>query len=101
MATTAASNAEQNCPTNEDVYLEAIRMHAPQQAKAIVATVRLAQLACALTARQAVAHIPQSVKIWLRACDLETEEKAKKRVLRKGEPPHGPARPPTCTQRSR
>ena len=45
-------------------------MHPPQQGKAIVA--------------QAVAHIPQSVKIWLRACDLETEDKAKKRVLRKG-----------------
>ena len=55
---------------NEDVHLEAVRLHPPEQAKAIVA--------------QAVAHIPNSVKIWLRACELETEEKAKKRVLRKG-----------------
>lgn len=52
------------------MYLEAVRLHPPQQAKAILA--------------QAVAHIPQSVQIWLRACDLETEDKAKKRVLRKG-----------------
>jgi pre-mRNA-processing factor 6 len=29
--------------------------------------------------------LPQSVKIWLKASDLETDVKAKKRVLRKGE----------------
>jgi pre-mRNA-processing factor 6 len=52
------------------VHLEAVRLHPPEQAKAIVA--------------QAVAHIPNSVKIWLRACELETEDKSKKRVLRKG-----------------
>ena len=77
-------DGKQNCPTNEDVYLEAIRMHPPQQAKAIVATVRAFRCPIKCYAAQAVSHIPQSVKIWLRACDLETEEKAKKRVLRKG-----------------
>jgi hypothetical protein len=33
---------------------------------------------------KAVQHIPQSVKIWLKAAELETDVKAKKRVLRKG-----------------
>jgi len=36
---------------------------------------------------KAVQHLPQSVKIWLKAADLETDVKAKKRVLRKGKEP--------------
>ena len=32
----------------------------------------------------AVQHVGQSVKIWLAASDLESDVKAKKRVLRKG-----------------
>lgn len=35
----------------------------------------------------AVQELPQSVRIWMRAVELETEVKAKKRVLRKGELP--------------
>jgi len=35
----------------------------------------------------AVQHVPQSVKIWLKAASLEQETKAKKRVLRKGADP--------------
>jgi pre-mRNA-processing factor 6 len=31
----------------------------------------------------AVTHLPQSVNIWLDACELEQEVGAKKRVLRK------------------
>jgi len=57
------------CPTNEDVWLEAARLHTPKQAKAILA--------------KAVKHIPTSVKIWLRACDLEEDLDLKKAVLRK------------------
>lgn len=34
----------------------------------------------------AVQHVGQSVKIWLAAKDLEHDEKAKRRVLRKGPP---------------
>jgi len=34
---------------------------------------------------KAVQNLPQSVKIWLKAADLEADVKAKKRVLRKGE----------------
>ena len=32
---------------------------------------------------QAVAEIPHAVKIWIKAAELETETKAKKRVFRK------------------
>ena len=34
---------------------------------------------------QAIRHIPQSVKIWVKAVELESENAAKKKVLRKGE----------------
>ena len=33
---------------------------------------------------QAVRHLPGSVRIWIKAADLETELKAKKKVFRKG-----------------
>ena len=36
---------------------------------------------------QAVRQIPQSVRLWSKAADLETEMKAKKRVFRKGKDP--------------
>lgn len=35
---------------------------------------------------QAVRHLPQSVRIYIRAAELETDIRAKKRVLRKGKP---------------
>ncbi|KAF8340470.1 PRP1 splicing factor, N-terminal-domain-containing protein [Cantharellus anzutake] len=57
------------CPTNEDIWLEAARLHNTDDAKVILAS--------------AVLHVPQSVKVWLTAANLETESKAKKRVLRK------------------
>ncbi|KAG8948971.1 hypothetical protein FRC04_009172 [Tulasnella sp. 424] len=59
----------ENCPTNEDVWLEAARLHTNEDAKVILAN--------------AVQHVPQSVKVWLTAAELEHELKAKKRVLRK------------------
>jgi pre-mRNA-processing factor 6 len=59
----------QNCPKSEDVWLEAARLNTPENAKGILA--------------QAVREIPQSVKIWTRAADLEQDRKSKQRVLRK------------------
>ncbi|GKY93659.1 hypothetical protein MPSEU_000333300 [Mayamaea pseudoterrestris] len=61
----------QVCPDNEDVWLEAARLH-PQGnvAKSILAT--------------AVRRIPASVKLFLRAVDMEQTDAAKKAVLRKG-----------------
>lgn len=56
------------CPESEDVWLEAARLHTPEQAKVILA--------------RAVKHVPKSVKIWLQAAALETDT-AQKKVLRK------------------
>jgi len=55
---------------SEDVWLEAARLQPGDTAKAVVA--------------QAVRHLPQSVRIYIRAAELETDIRAKKRVLRKG-----------------
>ncbi|KAF3860582.1 hypothetical protein F7725_000837 [Dissostichus mawsoni] len=57
------------CPKSEDVWLEAARLQPGDTAKAVVA--------------QAVRHLPQSVRIYIRAAELETDMRAKKRVLRK------------------
>ena len=65
-------------PQSEDVWLEAARLQPGDTAKAVVA--------------QAVRHLPQSVRIYIRAAELETDIRAKKRVLRKGEPPLGSRR---------
>jgi pre-mRNA-processing factor 6 len=59
----------ETCPDSEDVWLEAARLHPPEVGKSILAT--------------AVRRIPTSVKIFLRAADLETNDTAKKAVLRK------------------
>jgi pre-mRNA-processing factor 6 len=58
-----------NCPDNEDVWLEAARLHSGVNAKAILA--------------KAVRHIPFSVKIWSKAASLESDVEKKRAVLRK------------------
>lgn len=57
------------CPDSEDVWLEAARLHTPDNAKIILAN--------------AVKHLPTSVKIWLQAAELEQAEAQKKVVLRR------------------
>lgn len=57
------------CPTAEDVWLEAARLQPPDTAKGVVA--------------QAVRQLPNSVRLWMKAADLEVELKAKRRVFRK------------------
>lgn len=59
---------EQN-PKSEDMWLEAARLQPPDTAKAVIA--------------QAVRQIPTSVRIWIKAADLEVETKGKRRVYRK------------------
>ncbi|EPB79056.1 tetratricopeptide repeat protein [Ancylostoma ceylanicum] len=54
---------------SEDIWLEAVRLHPPETAKAIVAN--------------AVRAMPHSVRIWMKAADIETDMKAKKKVFRK------------------
>lgn len=56
-------------PKSEDLWLEAARLQPTDTAKAAIA--------------QAARHIPTSVRIWIKAADLETEIKAKRRVFRK------------------
>lgn len=57
------------CPKDEDVWVEAARLHPPQVGRRILA--------------QAVKSIPKSDKIWLQASVLEEDPDSKKRVLRK------------------
>ncbi|XP_047144488.1 pre-mRNA-processing factor 6 [Hydra vulgaris] len=57
------------CPTSEDVWLEAVRLQPVDLSKAVVA--------------QAIKHLPQSVRLWIKAADLETEVTAQKKVFRK------------------
>ena len=57
------------CPKSEDCWLEAIRLQPRDTGKVVVA--------------QAVRQLPLSVKLWLKAADLEADNKAKKRVYRK------------------
>ncbi|KIY64980.1 hypothetical protein CYLTODRAFT_492693 [Cylindrobasidium torrendii FP15055 ss-10] len=59
----------EQCPKNEDIWIEAARLHNNHDAKVVLA--------------QAVQHVGQSVKIWLTAADLEGDLPARKRVLRK------------------
>lgn len=62
-------NGTEMCPKSEDVWLEAARLLPPDVAKGVVA--------------HAVKNLPNSVKIWIKAADLEQEAKSKKRVFRK------------------
>lgn len=57
------------CPSSEDIWLEAVRLVQPDQTKSVVA--------------QAIRRLPQSVRLWVKAAELETENKAKKLVFKK------------------
>lgn len=57
------------CSKQEDVWVEATRLHSREIGRRILA--------------QAVKNIPKSVKIWLQAATLEDDLKAKRKVLRK------------------
>ncbi|KAJ4803427.1 Pre-mRNA-splicing factor 6 [Rhynchospora pubera] len=60
----------EECPKNEDVWLEACRLASPDNAKAVIA--------------RGIKVIPNSVKLWMQASELETNNLNKSRVLRKG-----------------
>jgi len=57
------------CPKSEDVWLEAARLQPPEEARKVV--------------KLAVTQNPNAVRIWIKAADLETEVRSKKRVFRK------------------
>lgn len=58
------------CPNDEDVWIEAARLHPQQMAKTIYAS--------------AIQHIPTSIKIFIKASELESNDEDKKAILRKG-----------------
>ncbi|KAL2457939.1 Protein STABILIZED1 [Forsythia ovata] len=60
----------EECPKNEDVWLEACRLSSEDEAKAVIA--------------RGVKAIPNSVKLWMQASKLEHDDVNKSRVLRKG-----------------
>eukprot|EP00252_Welwitschia_mirabilis_P025694 TRINITY_DN8153_c0_g1_i1.p1 TRINITY_DN8153_c0_g1~~TRINITY_DN8153_c0_g1_i1.p1 ORF type:complete len:1021 (-),score=226.59 TRINITY_DN8153_c0_g1_i1:62-3124(-) len=60
----------EECCKNEDVWLEACRLASPDEAKAVIA--------------RGVKAIPNSVKLWMQAANLEHDHLNKSRVLRKG-----------------
>ncbi|KAG6541752.1 hypothetical protein Mapa_016764 [Marchantia paleacea] len=59
----------EECPKNEDVWLESCRLATPDNAKAVLG--------------RGVNAIPNSVKLWMQAARLEHDDIAKSRVLRK------------------
>lgn len=68
-ARSLAAEGCRRCPREEDVWLEAARLHTAERARRVLA--------------QAVVHVPRSVKVWLQAAALEDAPKRKRRVLRK------------------
>ncbi|KAK3039574.1 hypothetical protein RJ639_027718 [Escallonia herrerae] len=60
----------EECPKNEDVWIEACRLSNPDEAKAVIA--------------KGVKAIPNSVKLWMQAAKLERDDVNRSRVLRKG-----------------
>ncbi|CAI5450958.1 unnamed protein product [Caenorhabditis angaria] len=69
---TARNLIMEGCEKNkgsEELWLAAIRMHPPELGKSIVAN--------------AVRSCPHSVRLWVKASDLESDLKDKKKVLRK------------------
>ncbi|XP_077291122.1 pre-mRNA processing factor 6 isoform X2 [Arctopsyche grandis] len=56
-------------PSSEELWLEAARLQPRDTARAVIA--------------QAARHVPTSVRVWIKAADLEQETKAKRRVFRK------------------
>ncbi|KAF5201590.1 Pre-mrna-splicing factor [Thalictrum thalictroides] len=59
----------EECPNNEDVWMEACRLASPNEAKAVIA--------------RGVKAIPDSVKLWMQAAKLEHDDGDRSRVLRK------------------
>ncbi|KAH7528301.1 hypothetical protein FEM48_Zijuj05G0058200 [Ziziphus jujuba var. spinosa] len=60
----------EECPKNEDVWLEACRLASPDEAKAVIA--------------KGVKWIPKSVQLWMKAAEMEHDVARKHLVLRKG-----------------
>lgn len=84
----------EHCPKSEDVWLEAVRLMVSQSVcpmATCTATLRLLEPPLTLqppdqakaVVAQAVRHLPQSVRLWIKAADIESEPKLQRRVFRK------------------
>lgn len=63
-------NGNKACPKNEDVWLESIRLHPTNMARSIVT--------------MAIEQLPQSVRLWIKAAELEKSDiMAQRKVYRK------------------
>lgn len=78
------------CAKNEDVWLEAVRLQVMKEIGGCGLMLELLFFFpfqppdnSKLVIAQAIRHIPDSVKIWMRAVDLEPDTSSKRRVLRK------------------
>lgn len=60
-----------NCPRDEDIWLESVRIH------------RTDLKYCKIIITEGVRFNPKSVKLWLKAAELEQDDFNKRRVLRK------------------
>jgi pre-mRNA-processing factor 6 len=63
------AQAGQNILDSEDIWLEAARLHPPDEAKIILA--------------KGISHLPNSRKLWLAAADIERDKSKKSKILRK------------------
>lgn len=80
----------EHCPKNEDVWIAASELNVRSSLSVshfsrsyLLLGLQVTENAKVILAN-AVQELPQSVRIWMRAVELEQEPKAKKRVLRKG-----------------
>lgn len=56
------------CPWSEDIWLETARIHSGDEARSILA--------------KAVDFLPDSVSLWIKSAELQSDTKGKKRILR-------------------
>jgi pre-mRNA-processing factor 6 len=63
------TQAAENILNSEDIWLEAARLHNPEDGKLILA--------------KGISHLPTSKKLWLAAADIEKDKSKKSKVLRK------------------
>lgn len=69
VARTLVLEGTRKCPRDEEVWIEAARLHPPNIGRGILA--------------RAVRNVPKSVMVWMKAAELENDGNGKRRVLRK------------------
>ncbi len=70
-------------PNSEDLWLEAVRLHPPDTAKSIGLLLLCTNQLSIILVSTAVRALPNSVRIWMKAADVEVDTIDKKKVFRK------------------